>query len=104
MGDRELYEATRLQYLQRTQGKPYLSPDRMPEHAKKHSSEAAELAELIYQIKNISWKKYVIHAGKLVSRPELAYDYVKRESSALDNAVKSALSKTQKKKLVKLIN
>ncbi len=102
MGNRELYEATRVQYLQRSQGKPYLSPGEMPETVKTHTFDAAELAELMYQIKHISWDGYMAHARKLVSRPELAYDHVKgKKNSALDNAVKSALSKPKQSEVEK---
>lgn len=104
MGNRELYEATRVQYVQRSQGKPYFSPDEMPETVKNHTFDAAELAELMYQIKHISWDGYMAHAKKLVSRPELAYDHVKgkqKKNSALDQAVRAALSKPQQTEVEK---
>ncbi len=80
MGDRELYDAVHVQYSQRLHGLPYLSPEQIgrgfPERSR-FAFNAAEVAELIFQMPRIGWDNYVDHARVLLKHPEKAYDVVK---------------------------
>lgn len=80
VSDRDLYNAVHMQYFQRLQGRPYLSPGEIkieyPERAH-FAFDAAEVAELIFQMPRIGWDAYVFHARPILAHPERAYDLVK---------------------------
>jgi hypothetical protein len=82
--DKALYESTLMQFRQRILGKPYLDPGelsvRLP-GAGANCYDAAELAELVFQMRQVTWAVYVSLAKGLgVRRPEKLYDFVKANS------------------------
>lgn len=82
-----LYYATLLQYRQRARDQPYLSPNEL--NAKGNIPEgtvfeAAELAELIYQMRQVKWDGFLTHASRFTEKPAKLYDFVKSHKIAMD--------------------
>jgi hypothetical protein len=75
-----LYYATLLQYRQRARDRPYFSPEELKAKGDipaEMGFEAAELAELIYQMKQVTWHGFLAHAGRFTKKPAKLYDFVK---------------------------
>lgn len=87
-----LYYATLLQYRQRARDQPYLSPvelnlkGNIPDET---GFVAAELAELIYQMRQVKWSGFLAHAGRFTKKPAKLYDFVKSHKILADKKVET---------------
>lgn len=89
-----LYYATLLQYRQRTRGRPYFSPEELKSKGRippETGFDAAELAELIYQMRQIKWEGFVAHAKRFTRKPEKLYDFIKSHKVIVGDTAPSPL-------------